>query len=454
MGKYFGTDGIRGKANAGMMTPANILKVAQAFGVFLKQKNARPKVLIGKDTRVSGYMVEGALAAGLCSVGVDVLFVGPLPTPGVAYLTKGMRAHAGIMISASHNPYTDNGIKLFDHNGFKLPDADEETIEALIDSPQLEDHCVNPKSLGRAKRIDDAIGQYAVFLKERFPKNFKLDGKKIVLDCANGASYRVAPKVFEELGAEIMCIHTEPNGFNINLDSGALHPEALQKKVLECKADIGFAFDGDADRLIVVDELGHVVDGDQIIALCAIEMKNKNQLRNNGVCVTVMTNKGFDVAMNKFGIHVTRTAVGDRHVTQAMRDQNYVLGGEQSGHLLFLDSSTTGDAIIAALKVLEIMCERGLSISTLVGSSMEKLPQITKNVKVTKKPPLESLVKTNALIRTYELKLGSSGRILLRYSGTEPAARVTLEGQDLCSLQEMAASIEKELITEIGAYDH
>lgn len=454
MGKYFGTDGIRGKANAGMMTPANILKVAQAFGVFLKKKNPRPKVLIGKDTRVSGYMIEGALSAGLCSVGVDVLFVGPLPTPGVAYLTKGMRAHAGIMISASHNPYTDNGIKLFDHNGFKLPDTDEDVIETLIDSPHLEENCVNPKNVGRAKRIDDAIGQYAVFLKERFPKNFKLDGKKIVLDCANGASYRVAPKVFEELGAEIICIHAEPNGFNINLDSGALHPEMLQKKVLECKADIGFAFDGDADRLIVVDELGHVVDGDQIIALCAIEMKNKNQLRNNGVCVTVMTNKGFDVAMNKFGIHVLRTAVGDRYVTEAMRDKKYVLGGEQSGHLLFLDESTTGDAIIAALKILEIMCERETPISTLVAHSMEKFPQVTRNVKVTKKPPLENLVKTNALIRTYESKLGPLGRILLRYSGTEAAARVTLEGQNILSLQEMAASIEKELITEIGSYDH
>lgn len=451
MGKYFGTDGIRGEANKGFITPSFIMKIGQAFGVTLrnKNKNSKPRVLIGKDTRVSGYMIEGALSAGLCSVGVDVLFVGPLPTPGIAYLTRGMRATAGVVISASHNPYTDNGIKLFDSEGFKLPDSDEDFIEKLIDSENLEQYLVSSDYLGRAKRIDDAIGQYAVFLKERFPKNLKLDGKIIVVDSAHGAGYKVAPKVFRELGAEVICIHHEPNGFNVNLNSGALHPEGLQKAVLAHKAHLGIALDGDADRLIVVDEKGDVLDGDQIIAMCAIELKNKNQLKNNGVCVTVMTNKGFDVAMQEAGIDVIRTPVGDRYVVEEMKKRNFVLGGEQSGHLLFLDSSSTGDAVIAALKVLEVMCNHNKPLS-LLASVMKKFPQITKNIKVIAKPPLDSLPHTNALVKKLEHELGTSGRILLRYSGTESLARVTLEGPSLSRLNEMALSIEKELTNEIA----
>ncbi|KAB8031783.1 phosphoglucosamine mutase [Fluviispira multicolorata] len=449
MAKYFGTDGIRGEANFGVMTPKNILRIAQSFGIALKKRTDRPKVLIGKDTRVSGYMIEGLFSSGLCSVGVDVLFVGPLPTPGIAYLTRGMRADAGVMISASHNPYHDNGIKLFDHNGFKLPDSDEEFIENLIDSDDLEKYLVSSDNMGRAKRIDDAIGQYAVFLKERFPKSLKLDGKRIVLDCAHGAGYKVAPKVFSELGAEVICLNDEPNGFNINFESGAMHPEKLKQEVLNLRADIGFALDGDADRLIVVDEKGNILDGDHILAMCALEMKSQNQLKNNAVCVTIMSNKGFDIAMQNAGIQVYRTNVGDRNVVEEMQNRKLVLGGEQSGHLLFLDSSTTGDAIIACLKVLEMMCHTGKSISELT-SVMQKLPQITRNVKVSAKPPFQSLHATNSLVKEFEKELGDSGRILLRYSGTEPLARITLEGPELSRLQTIALEIEQELLKEIG----
>lgn len=449
MGKYFGTDGIRGEANSGIMTPVNLLRLAQAFGVSLKKRIDKPKVLIGKDTRVSGYLIEGVISSGLCSVGVDVLFVGPLPTPGIAYLTRGMRADAGMMISASHNPYYDNGIKLFDHNGFKIPDSEEFFIENLMDSNELEKHLVTSQNLGRAKRIDDAIGQYAVFLKEKFPKNLKLDGLKIVLDSAHGAGYKVGPKVFEELGAKVITIHDEPNGFNINEQSGALHPQILAKKVVEHRADIGFALDGDADRLIVVDELGNILDGDNIIALCALEMKSQNQLKNNGVCVTVMSNKGFDVAMETAGINVIRTNVGDRSVMESMLQNDYCLGGEQSGHLIFLDSSTTGDALIACLKVLEMMCITNKRISQLA-SVMKKFPQITKNVKVIKKPPLETLPLTTSLVREFEQELGSSGRVLLRYSGTESLARITLEGPELGQIEAMANKIEQVLLKEIG----
>ncbi|RDB35699.1 phosphoglucosamine mutase [Spirobacillus cienkowskii] len=449
MAKYFGTDGMRGEANMGFMTPSMLLKLAQSFGVILKKRSQRPKVLIGKDTRVSGYMIEGILSSGLCSVGVDVLFVGPLPTPGIAYLTRGMRANAGMVISASHNSFQDNGIKLFDHNGFKLPDSEEAFIEQLMDSPDLDNYLVKSENLGRAKRIDDAIGQYAVFLKERFPKNLKLDGKTIVLDCAHGAGYKVAPKVFEELGAKVISIHNDPNGFNINLNSGALHPHVLAQKVKEYNADIGFALDGDADRLIVVDEQGQILDGDSIIVMCALEMQAQNQLKNNGVCVTVMSNKGLDVALQKTGIQVIRTNVGDRSVMEGMLANDFVLGGEQSGHLIFLDSSTTGDAIIACLKILEMMCYTNKKISQLT-SVMMKFPQVTKNVRVSAKPPLETLFKTLAIVREFEEELGTSGRILMRYSGTEPLARITLEGPSRHRIEEMANIIEKIFLSEIG----
>lgn len=454
MGKYFGTDGIRGEANTGAMSPSMVLRVGQAFGIALRNRGIeRPRVIIGKDTRVSGYMLEGILMSGLCSVGVDVLFLGPLPTPGVAYLTRGMRATAGIMISASHNPFFDNGIKFFDQDGFKFPDHEEAYIESLIDDPLIERKLVESSKVGRAKRIDDAIGQYAVFLKERFPKSLKLDGKRIVIDCANGSGYKVAPKVFSELGAEVFCIHDEPNGFNINLDSGALHPEHLQSEVLRYRADIGLALDGDADRLVVVDEKGNIIDGDQILAMCALEMQATGQLPGNSIVATVMSNKGLDLAMKKAGIEVIRTAVGDRHVVDEMKKRKVILGGEQSGHLLFLDSSTTGDAIIAALKVLETMLRKGKPVSELA-TAMEKLPQVTRNVKVPAKPPMAELIAVNKKIGELEQKLSSNGRILFRYSGTEQVARITIEGPDLLGIKTMAQELESVVLSEIVAWQN
>lgn len=449
MGKYFGTDGIRGEANTGVMSPSMVLRIGQAFGLALREKTERPRVLIGKDTRVSGYMLEGILASGLCSVGADVLFVGPLPTPGIAYLTRGMRATAGIMISASHNPFNDNGIKFFDKSGFKLPDGDEAFIEKLIDDPNIESKLVNSMQVGRAKRIDDAIGQYAVFLKERFPKSLKLDGKRIVVDCANGAGYRVAPKVFQELGAEVFCINDDPNGFNINFDAGALHPERLQEEVLKYRADIGVALDGDADRLVVVDDRGNILDGDQIIAMCALELHSSNQLAGNAIVCTVMSNRGLDIAMSQAGIQVYRTPVGDRHVVEEMRKRHLTLGGEQSGHLLFLDSSTTGDAILAALKVLEMMCRNNRPVSELA-QAMQKLPQLTRNVKVTAKVGLEKLPKFASHIESCESELGQMGRVLFRYSGTEQLARITIEGPDPMRIKLMAQELESTLVQEIS----
>ena len=450
MGKFFGTDGIRGEANVGTMSPNFVLKIGQAFGLLLREKVERPKVIIGKDTRVSGYMIEGILSAGLCSVGVDVLFLGPLPTPGVAYLTRGMRSTGGIMISASHNPFQDNGIKFFDSNGFKLPDADEDALERLIEDPNLESRQVNSADMGRARRIEDALGQYAVFLKERFPRNMQLDGLRIVVDCANGAAYRVAPKVFEELGAEVFCINDNPNGFNINLESGALHPEKLQDEVLKFRADVGFALDGDADRLMVVDEKGNLLDGDQIITLCALDLKKQGKLRNDCVVVTIMSNKGLDLALEPQGVKVVRTAVGDRYVVEEMRKRGSSIGGEQSGHLLFLDESTSGDGVIAALKILEIMLRESRTVSELA-TCMQKLPQVTRNVKVLSKPPLAKLLGLSAKLAEVEALLGSSGRCFIRYSGTESLARITIEGPELHVIRAYASELEERLLSDINA---
>jgi phosphoglucosamine mutase len=425
-----------------------VLRIGQAFGLLLKERVERPKVIVGKDTRVSGYMIEGILSAGLCSVGVDVLFLGPLPTPGVAYLTRGMRTTGGIMISASHNPFHDNGIKFFDNNGFKLPDADEAAIERYLDDPSLESRLVSSSDLGRARRIDDAIGQYAVFLKEQFPRNLQLDGMRIVVDCANGAAYRVAPKVLEELGAEVFCINDDPNGFNINLESGALHPEKLQREVQRFRANVGFALDGDADRLLVVDEKGALLDGDQIITMCALELFEQKQLKQNTVVVTIMSNMGLDLALVPKGIEVVRTAVGDRHVVEALRKRGASLGGEQSGHLLFLDSSTSGDGVLAALKVLEIMIRKDKPLSEL-SHVMQKLPQVTRNVKVPGKPPLEKLSALQERLKEVEEKLGKAGRCFVRYSGTESLARITIEGVDLFTIKGYASELEETLLQDI-----
>ena len=449
--KYFGTDGIRGKANFGVMSPQMVLRIGQAIGLTLRELDPKPKIIIGKDTRVSGYTLEGVLAAGLCSVGAYPLLVGPLPTPGVAYLTRGMRAAAGIMISASHNAFSDNGIKIFDRNGYKLPDLLEAKIEGLIDDPEIELSLAQGEFFGRAKRIDDAIGQYAVFLKERFPRDLTLEGKRIVIDCANGAGYRVAPKVFEELGAEVFCINDQPNGMNINQDGGSLYPERLQSEVLRYRADLGFAMDGDADRITLVDEFGQVIDGDQILVLCALYMKQQGILRNDTVVCTIMSNKGVDAALSAQGIKVVRTTVGDRFVMEEMRKIGAIIGGEQSGHLIFLESSTTGDAILAALKVLEIMERSGLKASQL-GAQMTRVPQITQSVKVAHKPPVDELPRFINTLRSYEVELGEKGRLLFRYSGTESKGRITAEGPDWYRIKEMVDDLEKLLSDDIARW--
>jgi phosphoglucosamine mutase len=446
--KYFGTDGIRGQANVGAMSPQMVLRVGQAIGLTLREIEPKPKVIIGKDTRVSGYTIEGVLLAGLCSVGAYPLVVGPLPTPGVAYLTRGMRATAGIMISASHNPYQDNGIKIFDKDGFKLPDLLEAKIESMIDDPDLEHQLVTGESFGRARRVDDAIGQYAVFLKERFPKDLSLEGRRIVIDCAHGAGYRVAPKVFAELGAEVICINDEPNGLNINQDGGSLYPERLQAEVLKYRADLGFAMDGDADRITLVDEQGHVIDGDQILVLCALHLKRQGLLKADAVVCTVMSNMGVDLALAAQGIRVVKTPVGDRHVMEAMRREGAILGGEQSGHIIFLDSSTSGDAILAALKVLEIMERSGEKASAL-GRQMQKLPQVTLSVKVPHKPVVSELPRFSDALKAREAELSGHGRLLFRYSGTEPKARITVEGPDWYRVREIADDLERILLKDI-----
>jgi len=448
MARFFGTDGIRGEANSGFMTPAMALKIGQSFGIVLKQHTQRPKVVIGKDTRISGYMLENALAAGLCSVGADALFLGPLPTPGVAYLTRGLRATAGVMISASHNPFQDNGFKFFNREGFKPADAEEGAIEDLLNLPHLDNYLVSGNEVGRARRIDDAMGQYAVYVKERFPKSFKLDGKRIVIDTAHGAAYKIAPKIFSELGAEVFCIHNEPTGYNINSQSGALHPEKLMEWVLKYRADVGIALDGDADRVVLVDNQGHIVNGDQIIGLCALDMNASGLLNNNEVVVTVMSNMGLDEALKKNGIKVRRTGVGDRTVVEEMIKCGALLGGEQSGHLLFLDSGTTGDGMVAALKVIEIMLRRQLPLHELA-MCIRQFPQITHNVRVAFKPPLDSLEHLSHEIKVKEKKLDGKGRILVRYSGTEPLARITIEGPDHSLISSMALELEEAFLKDL-----
>ncbi len=447
--RLFGTDGVRGLANVGAMAPDRILKLGQAIGLYFKKRaHAATRVLIGKDTRRSGYMLEQALCSGICSVGAEAFFVGPIPTPGIAYLTRGMRASAGIMISASHNPFQDNGIKIFNGEGYKLADEMEDQIERLMSSSEL---LTSPtgKDIGTAKRIDDAKGQYAVFLKEQFPKHLTLEGVKIVVDCANGAAYKIAPKVLWELGADVVLIGDEPNGMNINENCGALHPEILQKKVLEHKADMGVALDGDADRLVLVDHLGEVLDGDETMAICGQYLMQEGRLKKHAVVSTIMSNMGLDFALQKAGARLIRTKVGDRYVMEEMMSGDYSLGGEQSGHLIFKDSSTTGDGILAALKVLEVVINSGETLNHLK-KCMVKFPQTLKNVKVEKKIPLEQLPKVKTLIEDYEKKLQDRGRISFRYSGTEKLARIMVEGEDVKTTQTISDDIASVLLDSIA----
>lgn len=451
MKKLFGTDGIRGQANVYPVSPDFVLKLGQAIGYFFKEKHSYPRILIGKDTRRSGYMLEQALASGICSVGVDVNFLGPLPTPGIAYLTRGLRASAGIVISASHNPFEDNGIKIFSSNGYKLPDESEERLEALLESDTLAKELPTGAKIGRAKRIDDAIGQYAVFLKEQFPKHLTLDGLRIVIDCANGAAYKVAPKVFTELGAECFLLGVEPNGSNINDGCGALHPLKIAEQVRLYKADIGIALDGDADRLVVVDDKGEIVDGDEILAICGTRLMKEGRLRKNTLVCTVMSNMGLDIALDRVGATSVRSKVGDRYVMEEMLKGDYNLGGEQSGHLIFRDSATTGDGVLAALHVLRIMVEEQRKISDLK-RCMERLPQVLKNIHVKQKVPLDKLPELTKLIGSMEKKLGKGGRVLFRYSGTESVARIMIEGQNSDEIEAMALELCAETTTALANF--
>lgn len=428
MGRMFGTDGVRGIANVHPMTAEMALEIGRAAAyVCKKHPKQRHKIVIGKDTRVSGYMLESALTAGICSMGVDVLQVGPLSTPGIAFLTRSMRADAGMVISASHNPYQDNGIKIFSRSGFKLPDAEEDEIEDLITSGRIRDIRPTADEIGRAERIEDAGGRYVVFCKNTFPEDQTLEGMKIVLDCANGATYRLAPAVFSELGADVTAIHCAPDGININHNCGSQHTGDLSARVRETGADVGLAFDGDGDRLIAVDERGAQITGDQVMAICARMYKELGLLRNNLVVATVMSNFGFFTAMKRLGIREGVSKVGDRYVLEMMQEKGGVLGGEESGHIIFLNHHTTGDGIISALQLLWAMRWSGQPLSELAGV-MTLSPQKIINVDVTDKPPLETLPELQTKVREAEAELGERGRVLIRYSGTQSMCRVMVEG--------------------------
>jgi phosphoglucosamine mutase len=451
--KLFGTDGVRGRANDPPMTAEVALSLGQAVAhVFRGRSGGRNRILIGKDTRLSGYMFEDALAAGICSMGGNVIQVGPMPTPALAFLTADMRCDAGVMITASHNPYQDNGIKFFGHDGFKLPDEIELQIETLIDSGRLSQLRAGPDEMGRAKRIDDVEGRYVVFLKKTFPHDITLDGMRVVLDCANGAAYKVGPTVLSELGAEVFALGVSPSGRNINDDCGALHPEKAAARLRELRADVGIALDGDADRVIMVDERGEVLDGDVLLAMSARDLQNRGMLKGGGVVATVMSNLGLELDLRSIGLDLIRTQVGDRYVVEAMRAGGYNLGGEQSGHVVFLDHTSTGDGLMAALQVLAIMAREQRPLSELV-ARFERFPQVMVNVGVADKRPLDELPSVQAAIEDVESRLGDRGRVLIRYSGTELKARVMVEGEDEAHVQEYAnllASTLKEALAGGG----
>jgi phosphoglucosamine mutase len=428
MGRLFGTDGVRGVANVAPITAEMALEMGRAMAYVCKRhtKN-RHRIVIGKDTRVSGYMLESALTAGICSMGVDVLLLGPMPTPGIAFITRSMRADAGLVISASHNPYQDNGIKIFSRHGFKLPDAEEDEIEEMIESGRIRDIRPTADEIGKAKRIDDAIGRYIVFCKNTFPEELSLEGMKIVLDCANGATYKVAPIIFSELGADVTSLHCEPDGLNINLRCGSQHTEDLRAKVLEIGADIGLAFDGDGDRLIVVDEKGEELTGDHIMVICAKHYRIRGRLKNNLIVSTVMSNFGFGLALKAMGISYLASQVGDRYVLEMMQAKDAVIGGEASGHTIFLDHHTTGDGIVTALQLLAALRAAGESLS-VAAKLMRPSPQNMINLEVARKPPLEELSELQAAVAEAEAELGDKGRVLIRYSGTQSMCRVMVEG--------------------------
>ncbi|MBK8480484.1 MAG: phosphoglucosamine mutase [Proteobacteria bacterium] len=440
MRKLFGTDGIRGVANVPPMTVETALDLGRAVAFLFRNDGHQRRIVVGKDTRRSCYMFETALAAGICSMGADCWLCGPLPTPGVAHLTSSMRAEAGVVISASHNPYQDNGIKIFAADGFKLPDARELEIEQLLASGALDQHRVPAHKVGRVTRIPGVDGRYIAFLKHTFPPDLTLDGIKIVVDCANGAAYNLAPIVFEELGAEVVALGVRPNGRNINDGCGALHPGQVQRAVIEQGAQLGVALDGDADRVIVVDEHGEIVDGDAIMALIARRMLAADTLAQRTLVVTVMSNLGLERCIRGLGGEVRRTAVGDRYVVDEMRRGGFNLGGEQSGHLVFLDHATTGDGTLAALQVLASMLREGKPVSELA-RVMTRYPQVLVNVEVAQRRALEELDALNRAIAAAEARLAGEGRVLVRYSGTEHKARVMVEGPDEAVIRALAEEL-------------
>jgi phosphoglucosamine mutase len=429
MRKLFGTDGIRGIANVDPMTGEMAMQIGRATAYIFKNREGRHRIVIGKDTRLSGYMLETALASGICSMGADVLLVGPLPTPGIAFITTSMRADAGVVISASHNPFYDNGIKIFSRDGFKLPDALEAEIEKLIFSDSIDSLRPTAEEVGKAYRIEDAVGRYIVFLKNTFPNDLTLDGLRIVLDCANGAAYKVAPAVLGELGADVIPIGVEPNGENINLDCGSLCTQKVSELVVRNHAHLGMALDGDGDRVVFVDQNGKIVDGDHIMAICALDMAEEGRLKNKSVVTTVMSNMGLDISLGKRGIRVVRTAVGDRYVVEEMVSGGYNLGGEQSGHTIFLDYNTTGDGILTALQTLSTMVRKGRSLDELA-QAMAPLPQVQFNAKIDRKIDVLGMPEIRRKVKAIEGELGKLGRVLTRYSGTEPVLRIMLEGED------------------------
>jgi phosphoglucosamine mutase len=441
--KLFGTDGIRGVANEPPMTPEVALRLGRAIAFVARRDPRRPvRIVIGKDTRLSGYMLETALAAGICAMGGRVMLSGPIPTPAVAYLTTSMRADAGVVISASHNPFGDNGIKIFGPDGFKLVDDKELEIESLLEDDRLNQANPTGNAIGKAIRLDDAAGRYVVYCKNTFPSSRTLDGVGVVVDAGHGAAYRVAPAVFAELGADVHAIGCRPNGRNINRDAGALHPEHVVTEVKARRASIGIALDGDADRVVVVDEKGKIVDGDVLMALCATRMLRAGRLAKKTLVTTVMSNLGLERAMENAGGKLVRTAVGDRYVVEAMRRGGYNFGGEQSGHLVFLEHASTGDGIVAALQVLEMVIAEQRPLSELAREIMVRVPQVLENVTLPERRPLEKMPLLLALSAKVERALAQKGRLLVRWSGTEPKLRVMVEGEDSARI----AAYAKELI--------
>ena len=449
MRKLFGTDGIRGVANLDPMTSEMAMQLGRAAAHIFMRRAGRHQIVIGKDTRVSGYMLESALTSGICSMGVDVLLVGPMPTPAIAFLTRSLRADAGVVISASHNQYQDNGIKFFSSDGFKLPDDVEARIEQLIVSNEISHLRPTADLIGKAYRIDDADGRYIEFTKRSLPRDLDFQGMKLVLDCANGAAYKVAPAILRELGAKIEVIGNQPDGMNINAGCGAVHPEQLQDAVLRHQADIGIALDGDADRAIFVCEQGTIVDGDHIMAALGLDLHRSGLLAKQTMVGTVMSNFGLELAMAKAGIKLVRTPVGDRYLLERMQAEGYNFGGEQSGHFIFLDHNTTGDGLISALQVLSLMKRAKQPLSELA-KAMSAVPQVLLNVKVTRKPDLESIPDVARAMREGEQSLNGSGRVLVRYSGTEPLLRIMVEGEQASVIQGVAERLAGLVRTHLG----